>query len=104
MLFLFLSASFFFAVFCGIGLLASRPAFFTVREDNFFLSFFTGFSFIGVYLSLVQLFLPLTLWTLLPVLFVGAYGFFLHRKEIWRRIAAAPVFSVLCLSFFYLIA
>lgn len=104
MLFLFFSAILFFACFCGVGFIASRLTFLKVREDNFFLSFFTGFSFIGVYFSLVQLFLPLTLWTLLPVLFVGSYGFFLHRKEIWRRIAAAPVFSVLCLSFFYLIA
>lgn len=104
MLFLFFSASLFFACFCGVGLLASRLTFFKVRANNFFLNFFTGFALIGVYFSLVQLFLPLTLWTLLPVIIVGAYGLFLHRGEIRRRIAAAPVFSVLCLFFFYLIA
>ncbi|MCR5620907.1 MAG: hypothetical protein K6G18_03550 [Treponema sp.] len=104
MLFVFFSATLFFTVFCGIGLLASRRTFFKVREGNFFLNFFTGFALIGVYFSLVQLFLPLTLWTLLPVLLVGTYGFFLHFREIRRRIAAAPVFSVLCLFFFYLIA
>ncbi len=104
MLFLFFSASLFFACFCGVGLLASRLTFLKVREDNFFLNFFTGFALIGVYFSLVQLFLPLTLWTLLPVLFTGAYGVFLCRREIRGRIATAPGFSVLCLFFFYLIA
>ena len=104
MLFLFFSAALFFVVFCGVGLLASRLTFLKVREDNFFLNFFTGFALIGVYFSFVQLFLPLTLWTLLPVLFAGAYGFFLHGREIRGRIAAAPVFSAFCLFFFYLIA
>lgn len=103
MLFLFLSASFFFAVFCGIGLLASRPAFFTVREDNFFLNFFTGFALIGVYVSFVQLFMPLTLWTLLPVMLAGIGGCMFHFREIRRRIAAAPGFFALTLFFLYLI-
>ena len=104
MVFLFFSAILFFASFCGVGLLASRLTFFKVREDNFFLNFFTGFALIGVYFSFVQLFLPLTLWTLIPVLLAGLCGLALCREEIKGRIAAAPLFFAVCLFFFYLIA
>ncbi|MBP5464068.1 MAG: hypothetical protein J6Y13_02705, partial [Treponema sp.] len=103
MIFLLCSSFLFFCCFCGVGLLVSRLSFVKVRKDNFFLNFFTGFACIGIYVSVVQLFLPLTLWTLLPVIFAGACGFVLHLREIKGRIAAAPGFFILTLFFFYLI-
>ncbi|MBQ9538875.1 MAG: hypothetical protein IJU95_06360 [Treponema sp.] len=74
MLYLFFTDLLFFFVFSGIGFLVSRSGFLKVREDNFFLSFFLGLALSAIYFSLINFFLPLTLWTLMPVVFAGLAG------------------------------
>ncbi len=94
----------FFCLFCGVGLFFSRFSCFKIRSDNFFLNFFTGFAFIGLYFSLVQLFIPLTLWTLLPVLILGGAGIALSFWELKEKIASAPFLGALSLFFLFLVS
>lgn len=111
MLYLFLSDLLLFAVFSGIGFLASAFTFLKLRRDNFFLNFFLGFSLSAIYFSFIQFFLPLTVWTLLPVLLAGLAGAALcvrravasrgniasvlsERK--WGILAVVTVFFIVC--------
>ncbi len=94
MLYLFLSDLLLFAVFSGIGFLASAFTFLKLRRDNFFLNFFLGFSLSAIYFSFIQFFLPLTVWTLLPVILAGLAGAALCV----RRAAAARSGMVCALS------
>ncbi len=111
MLYLFLSDLLLFTAFSGIGFLASAHTFLKLRRDNFFLNFFLGFSLSAIYFSLINFFLPLTVWTLLPVLLAGLAGAALcvrrtaasrgniasvlsERK--WGVLAVVTVFFIVC--------
>lgn len=111
MLYLFLSDLLLFTAFSGIGFLASAFTFLKLRRDNFFLNFFLGFSLSAIYFSLINFFLPLTVWTLLPVLLAGLAGAALcvrrttasrgniasvlsERK--WGVLAVVTVFFIVC--------
>ncbi len=104
MVFLFLSAVLFFCAFCGVGLLVSRFSFLKVRQENFFLNFFTGFAVVGMYFSLVQLFVPLTVWTLLPVLLAGLAGLVLCRDGLRARASGLPAFFAFCIFVLFMVS
>ena len=82
MLYLFLSDLLFFFVFSGTGFLASSFTFLKLRGNNFFLNFFLGFSLSAIYFSFINFFLPLTAWTLLPVLAAGMWGTALYVRRV----------------------
>lgn len=110
MLFLVLSDLLFFFIFLGIGDLASRHTFLKVRNDNVFLSFFLGMSLSALFFSVVQFFLPLTVWTLAPVILAGLFGCAgglarlraggrfgkILRERRWVLLAAAIAFFMIC--------
>ncbi|MBQ9538831.1 MAG: hypothetical protein IJU95_06130, partial [Treponema sp.] len=104
MVFLLLSAGLFFFSFCGLGLMASRFTFLKIRSGNFFLNFFTGFAISGLYFSLIQLFFPLTLWTLLPVLLAGLAGLFLFLPELKEMVRSSFLFFAISLFLFFIIS
>lgn len=110
MLYLFLSDLLFFFIFYGIGELASRFTFLKVRKDNFLLKFFLGMSLAALFFSSVQFFVPLTVWTLLPVVLAGLLGCAyslaaaragggigtLLRERRWLVLAAVVAFFLIC--------
>ncbi len=105
MLYLFLSDLLFFFVFSGIGCLGSSFTFLKLRRDNFFLNFFLGFSLSAIYFSLINFFLPLTVWTLLPVILAGLFGFvlFVSRGNVFGALSGKRWFVLVCVLLFFFV-
>lgn len=81
MLFTFFSTAFFSIIFFEIGDVFQNTTKIKVTK-NPFIAMFTGISLCALYFSIVSLFLPLTVFTLLPLICIGFIGFIIKIKSL----------------------
>lgn len=104
MIFILISVVIYLCVFAGIGALFNRFTFLKVR-NNPFLLVFLGISVSGLYFDAVQLLVPLTICTLIPVIILGVIGLFIYMKDSSRLIVGFPkwyIFALVMMVYCYI--